>query len=217
MNQLGGNFVTKLARDLMGFLQSRPGMDLESIDHFATLPTFDLGEAREDKRIYNRSGCRIFIISLTGTAHIRTRPAGEKYHLFKGSMSFPFKNLYLTNAPQAGKSLTLKVGLQSFVDLDREPEFIPTEPVSIHDTSTGATLSVELEVGSRKFIEIWVKSSAAATFKVYDKREGGSWHEADEIELTGAGEIKLGYWNSLPWIKVATTDANNNEIEIAAS
>jgi len=118
-----GNFVTKLARDLMGYLQSRQNVNLEDIDHLVTLPTFDLGKARTNEKIYNRSGCRIFVTSLTGTAYLRSRITGQTYPLFLGSMSFPFKKLYLTNDAQAGKTLSIVIGLQSFVDLDTQPEF----------------------------------------------------------------------------------------------
>ena len=90
-------------------------------------------------------------------------------------------------------------------------------PVSIHDTSTGAALSVSLEIGHRSFVEVWVKSSATATFKVYGSIDNANWRECDEIPLSGAGELNNGYWNAYRYVKVSTTDANNNEIEITAS
>ena len=132
-----GNFVTKLARDLMSFLQKRPDVDLEAVDNLSPLPAFDLGKARNNVKIYSRSGCRIFVTSLTGTASIRTRLAGQSYPLFKGSMSFPFRELYLTNTAQAGKSLTMIIGLQSFVDIDAQPEFTPTEKVKLQESGGG--------------------------------------------------------------------------------
>jgi len=162
MNHLHGNFITRLARDLMGFLQSRPGMDLESIDHFATLPTFDLGKVRKDQPIYNRSGCRIFISSLTGTAQVRKRSAGQKYDLFKGSMSFPFKKLYLSNAAQAGKSLTLMIGLQSFVDLDPQPELV------LPATDTPTPYNVEMSDADKEYSQVLPDNLKQITFFVRD-------------------------------------------------
>lgn len=128
-----GNFITKLARDLMGYLQNRPDVDLEALDHLSPLPVFDLGVARNNVKIHDRSGCRIFVTSLTGEASLRTRQSGHVYPLFKGSMSFPFRELYLTNTAQAGKTLSLTIGLQSFVDLDAQPEFTPTEKVKLQN------------------------------------------------------------------------------------
>ena len=90
-------------------------------------------------------------------------------------------------------------------------------PVSDHDTSTGAALTLSLEVGHRRFVEVWMKTSAAATFKIYGSKDNTNWRECDEIEFDGAGELKNGYFNSDRYVKVSTTDANNNEIEITAS
>lgn len=92
-----------------------------------------------------------------------------------------------------------------------------TTPVSIHDSSTGAALSVTLEIGHRSFVEVWMKTSAAATFKVYGSKDNTNWRECDEIPFTGAGELHNGYWNGYKYVKVSTTAANNNEIEITAS
>jgi len=90
-------------------------------------------------------------------------------------------------------------------------------PVSDHDTSTGAALTLSLEVGHRRFVEVYMKTSAAATFKLYGSKDNVNWRQCDEIEFDGAGELKNGYWNADKYVKVSTTDANNNEIEITAS
>jgi len=90
-------------------------------------------------------------------------------------------------------------------------------PVSDHDESTGAALTVSLEVGHRRFVEVWMKTSAAATFHLSGSKDNVNWRECDEIEFDGAGELKNGYWNADRYVKVSTTDANNNEIEITAS
>ena len=108
--------ITRFAKDLVYYLKSRPDVDLESIDHATPEMDFDLGTARVDKEIHNRSGDKIFIPELTGVAYIRTRLRGAKYKLRVGSISLPFEKLYLTNTAQAGKSLNLIVGYGAFVD-----------------------------------------------------------------------------------------------------
>jgi len=92
-----------------------------------------------------------------------------------------------------------------------------TTPISIHDSSTGAALTVSLEIGHRSFVEVWMKTSAAATFKVYGSTDNSNWRECDEIPFTGAGELNNGYWNGYKYVRVSISDANNNEIEITAS
>jgi len=239
-------FYSKFNKDLLEFLRRRPDVDLESLDHATEEKLYPLDKPRDNKLIHSRSGDRIFVMSATGYGYIRFNSISKPKYLIRagGYISYPFKKIFLTNEAQPGKQISIIIGYEAFIEFaspystikmlnaanieispatEDKQDTILTEvqklslPVSDHDISTGAALSLTVEVGPRKFVEIWVKSSAAATFKVYDKREGGAWKEADEIELTGAGEIKLGYWNSLPWIKVATIDANDNEIEIAAS
>lgn len=89
-----------------------------------------------------------------------------------------------------------------------------------HDTSTGAALSVTLdtgEYGKRDVVEVWVKSSASATFTIQVSTDNTNWRTVGSIVLTAAGEQLRGYKNAYRYIKVGTTAANNNEIEIAAS
>lgn len=223
--------MTRLVQDLLALLKLRPDIDLESLDHATPEMDFDLGTVRDNVPIHDRSGDRIFITTLTGVAYIRVRSTGAKYKLRVGSISLPFKKLYLTNTAQAGKKLTLIVGYEAFVDFtvglatstsERQDEIISkldglNTPISLSDSSTGAALSVKLDVKCRKFVEIFVKSSAAATFKIYGSMDDITYRECDEIELTGAGEIINGYWNAKKYIKVETEDPNNNEIEITAS
>lgn len=239
-------FITKFNRDLLEFLKNRPDIDLEALDHATPETPYDLSKARSDELIHDRSGDRIFIMSMTGIAYVRTRPGGPKYKLRLGFMSFPFKKLFLSNTAQPGKQVSIIIGYEAFIefasahyvmkmlnvaDLEINPATLEKQdsiiakldglntPISIKDTSTGAALSVKLDVKCRKFIEVFVKSSAAATFKIYGAMidDAAYYRESDEIPLTGAGSLIQGYWNAKKYVKVETEDTNNNEIEITAS
>jgi len=328
--------ITKFTQELLTFLRQRPGVALESLAHSTPEMSFDLGKVRKNQVIHNRAGDRIFVMNLTGIAYIRFNSAtGSKYQLRVGSISTPFRKLYLENEAQAGKSVSMIIGYGAFVDfasaylktkilkpddsevnpaseekqdsilgqLDKKTSTLATQatlalvkaktdnlnlsisalrdaiagatpktlkqiwdvlttisgldfasdtglaviadldfaeqttlalmktkiddtftevqklstPVSNHDVSTGAALTVSLEVGHRRFVEVWMKTSAAATFNLYGSKDNINWRECDEIEFDGAGELKNGYWNADKYVKVSTTDANNNEIEISAS
>ena len=94
------------------------------------------------------------------------------------------------------------------------------EPKSAYSSSVSAALTVDLDTGlygGRTYSEIWVKSSAAADFNVYGSKNGSDWRLTDVISLTAAGEQAGGYWNAYRYIRVSTTAANNNEIEIVGS
>jgi len=101
--------------------------------------------------------------------------------------------------------------------------YLPTsffEPKSAYDSSSSAALSVDLDTGlygGRINVEVWVKSSAGATFTVYGSTDNTNWRSFDTITLSAAGEDHASYRNAYRYIRVATTDANDNEIEIAAS
>ena len=84
--------------------------------------------------------------------------------------------------------------------------------------SAAAALEVILDCNEfgRNPVEVWAKSSAAATFIVSCSRDGVDYRTADTITLTAAGEELRAYDNAYRFIKVATTATNNNEIEIAA-
>ncbi len=103
------------------------------------------------------------------------------------------------------------------------------EPKSAHDTSTGATLTVTLDCGgwsNRQQVDVWVKSSAAATFKVQGSTDNSNWRQlqfrkyaddtlADlEVVLGGAGEGVLQFACGYRYLRVITTAENDNEIEI---
>lgn len=223
MNEL----ITRFTRDLLEFFKRRPDVDLESLDYATPETDYPLDRARDNELIHNRSGDRIFVFSASGIAYVRTKIGGAKYKLRLGSMTLPFKKLYLSNTAQPGKTVAFNIGYGAFVDfasLEKQDEIISkldglNTPISIKDTSTGAALSVKLDVKCRKFIEVFVKSSAAATFKVYGAMidDDAYYRESDEIPLTGAGEIINGYWNAKKYVKVETEDTNDNEIEITAS
>ena len=88
------------------------------------------------------------------------------------------------------------------------------------DTSTAAALSVTLDCGpygAKMYVEVWVQSSAAATFIVEGSHNGTDWREVDTIILGGAGEDHEGYFNAYRYLRVSTVTANDNEIEIVAS
>lgn len=89
---------------------------------------------------------------------------------------------------------------------------------SAYNSSTAAVLEVILDCGDggRDPVEVWVKSSAAATFTVSCSRDGITYRASDSIVLAAAGESMQTYTNAYRFIKVATTAANNNEIEIVA-
>ena len=94
------------------------------------------------------------------------------------------------------------------------------ESKSNYGQSTGAALTVDLDsglYGGRLYVEVWVKSSAAATFTVKASRDGTNWRDMDTITLSGAGEEHKGYSNAAKYIRVITTAANDNEIEIWGS
>jgi len=122
---------------------------------------------------------------------------------------------------QSGADLTpllenLDTALSDFMDNLRAMY----EVCSAYNASIAAPLTVDLDTGpygGRTIVEIWVSSSAAATFTVYGSRDNAHWREVDSITLTGASEAHQGYSNAYRYIRVSTADANDNEIEITAS
>lgn len=92
--------------------------------------------------------------------------------------------------------------------------------LSTYGTSTAAPLSLILDTGAyggRVNVEVWVKSSGAADFIVYGSKDGTNYRKTDTITLSSAGEAHRGYNNAYRYIKVETSAANNNEIEIVSS
>ncbi|MGQ9698286.1 MAG: hypothetical protein ACUVRO_09860 [Armatimonadota bacterium] len=92
-------------------------------------------------------------------------------------------------------------------------------PLSAYGSSTGQALTVSLDTGmyGRTLVEVWIKSSATATFTVEASRDGTNWRMIDTITLSAAGEEHRGYQNAYRHIRVSTNAANDNEIEIVAS
>ena len=87
-----------------------------------------------------------------------------------------------------------------------------------YGSSAAQALEVILDCNEfgRNPVEVWAKSSAAATFTVFCSRDGVDYRTADTITLTAAGEELRAYDNAYRFIKVAATATNNNEIEIMA-
>lgn len=93
-------------------------------------------------------------------------------------------------------------------------------PKTAYNSSVGAALTVTLDTGvhGRSMVEVWVKSSAAATFTVASSKDNINWRTMDTITLAAVGEEHRGYSNAYRYIRVSTTTAaNDNEIEITAS
>ncbi len=89
-----------------------------------------------------------------------------------------------------------------------------------YGSSTGAALTVDLdtsELGGRMEVDVWVKSSAAASFEVRGSWNGTDWRLVDTIALSGAGEEHRHYANAYRHLRVTTPAANDNEAEIAAT
>lgn len=90
-----------------------------------------------------------------------------------------------------------------------------------YDSSKSAALSVILDTlgVTAQIVEVWVKSNGAATFNIYGSHDGVTYRLCDtnnKIELTAAGQDHDVFYNAYRFIKVVTTAANDNEIEIVA-
>lgn len=74
-------------------------------------------------------------------------------------------------------------------------------------------------LAGRTYVEVWVKSSGAASFIFQGSRDGReeTFRPVDTIALAGAGERHEGYFNAYPVVRVYTEAAGDNEIEIVAS
>lgn len=89
------------------------------------------------------------------------------------------------------------------------------------DTSTGASLSVTHDTGKfggGSIIELHVESSAAATFTIEASADNATFRDTglDQV-LTGAGFKHAGFRNAYRFIRVSTTNANDNIIEILSA
>lgn len=90
-----------------------------------------------------------------------------------------------------------------------------------YGSSEGAALTVILDTlgVTAQIIEVWVKSNGAATFNIYGSQDGVTYRLCDtnnKIELAAAGQDHDIFYNAYRFIKVETTAANDNEIEIVA-
>ena len=91
--------------------------------------------------------------------------------------------------------------------------------VSDYGSSTAAGLTVSVDLGDNtknRFVEVWVKSSAAADFLVEVSRDNTNWRLRDTVSLSAAGESMAQYETGYRYFQVRTTAANDNEIEISA-
>lgn len=108
----------------------------------------------------------------------------------------------------------------SFLNTIKSAAHSHTISRSQYASSTGAVLSLTINCVAyegRHVIEIWVKSSAAATFTVQGSRNDTDYRDVDSIVLAAIGEDHKVYINAYAYIKVSTTAANDNEIEIVSS
>ena len=138
--------------------------------------------------------------------HIKVTPSGAGTYTVVTTVS--------SHAPE----INANVLVDGVTVASDNPLPVTAPPSSAYNASTGAALTVILDTGdgARNPGEVWVKSSAAATFTVSCSRDGATYRTADTIPLAAAGEKLRAYDNAYRFIKVATTAANNNEIEIAA-
>lgn len=151
---------------------------------------------------------------------------GDTFLLFLGpqvnvSVSAPENVYQWGGVAVTGRDISLDLArLDIALSALRDALLQPFQPVSIYNSSTGAALTVMLDTGlygGRTIVEVWVSSSAAATFTVAGSRDGTNWRTVDTISLSAAGEAARGYQNAYRYIQVSTTAANNNQVEIVAS
>jgi len=95
-------------------------------------------------------------------------------------------------------------------------------PRYAYDTSTGATLSVTLDLSAsskgRSHIIVCVKSSSTGSFKVYGSHDNSRWWLIDTIDYPEANkDVTRTYINAFPYIKCETNIVADNEILICAS
>ncbi len=116
-NGLMPPFITKFNKQLYEFLQSRPGVPIESLQHATPEIPYALDNERKNEKIHDRSGDRIFVTSATGIAYFRVNSLdGPLYKLRVGSIQIPFETIYLTNAAQAGKQVSIIIGYEAFIE-----------------------------------------------------------------------------------------------------
>ncbi len=109
---------SRFNKDLFEFLRRRPDVDLEALDHATEEREYPLDKARDNKKIHDRSGDRIFVMSATGYAYIRFNSISKPKYLIRagGYFSYPFKKLFLTNSVQPGKKISIIIGYEAFIE-----------------------------------------------------------------------------------------------------
>ncbi|GEM_PF-3318102 len=95
-------------------------------------------------------------------------------------------------------------------------------PVSAHNQSKGAPLTVALNlrgIMGRMTLEVFVKSSGPADFKVEGSANGTDFRFLDSISISDAqgGERHEGYMNAYPVVRVRTDNIGDHEIELVAA
>ena len=95
-------------------------------------------------------------------------------------------------------------------------------PVSAHNQSKGTPLAVALNlrgIMGRMTLEVFVKSSGPADFKVEGSANGVDFRFLDAISITdaGGGERHEGYMNAYPVVRVKTDNIGDHEIEMVAA
>ena len=92
---------------------------------------------------------------------------------------------------------------------------------SNYGRSKGAPLAVAIDLRGfrgRVTVEVWVKSSDAASFLIEGSADGKNFRHLYTLSVpAGGGENHDGYMNAYPVLRVRTEAANDNEIEIVAA
>lgn len=95
-------------------------------------------------------------------------------------------------------------------------------PVSAYNKSKGTPLTVALNlrgIMGRMTLEVFVKSSGPAEFKVEGSANGTDFRFLDNISISdaGGGERHEGYMNAYPVVRVKTDAIGDHEIELVAA
>lgn len=128
------------------------------------------------------------------------------------------------DAGDTPQNSTGSTALRRLADIDSKGSQLG-QARSNYGSSTGESLTVDLDGGewsNRQQVDVWVKSSAAATFKMKGSRDNSSWRQLQksdgsdlELVLSAPGEKHVQFACAYRYIRVTTTAANNNEAEIA--
>ena len=183
-------FITGFNKLILEFLKSRPDIDLESLDHATPETNYPLDSARDNILIHDRSGDRIFITTATGVAYIRTRIGGAKYRLRVGSISLPFKKLYLTNSAQAGKRVSIIIGYEAFIDFAASHSLMKILNVADLEVNPATQEKQDSLIG-RLDLKQSESASAIRDTKIVDvtNKAVSAGQEYEFVAVTGIGTI----------------------------